>query len=323
MKDGIRITLFDLPEAIELDLCGYFTACEIVSLLMSSKRASQYNKTAIWREMLITGTDLLYSASNRKHRKKNLSKKVLGRDHYREAFINTWRSTIRERRKDFHQELLVSYDSDVKLSIHKQCIRTAVAAAKSHELLANPKQTACRHGHILLILGKTIYPTAGFCTESRELMLNKFCSNCASTCYEKIQLCICCRGGDDFSSNYICATCSKTHKFTGHSNHPRLEFTCPRDYFLEKEYTIGCFNCGLAFVSRIASSSKFRWQKSASVSQASGSDKITLITSKFICPSRQNVFRNMLQSSDGQSELIFRMKTGDMILHHLDSNLST
>lgn len=83
---------------------------------------------------------------------------------------------------------------------------------------------------------------------------------------------------------------------------------------------MGCFDCGLAFVIRIASVHKMKWQQPITIKNNSENN---LTAGEFLCTSRQNVFRNMLLNYEGKAELMFRMKKGDMILNHTDQELYT
>jgi hypothetical protein len=324
MTEGNLHTLFNFPEAIEVELGGYLSACDIASFLLCSKKALQYDKPVIWRQLLsIRNDESKHNPRGKKHKKKSLSKKSYNADFFRDTFISTWKAIINERRKHFLGALLSSYDADMKRSIHRECIRTALAATKSNVLVVNQRQTVCKHNHLLLIHGKTIYPTSGHTSDSRELVLNKSCYGCSSTCYDKVIFCACCNDASDYSSNSFCVRCVEAQKFTGHHNHPKIEFSCPRDYYLEKEYTVGCFDCGLAFVARITSNYKLRWQKPCLNGASFGGHNKHLATAEFVCPSRQNVFRNMLLNHEGKVELLFRMKTGDMLFDHSDEALAT
>lgn len=318
MNDGVKLTLFTLPENLELEIGGYLTVCDLVSLLISTKKASEYNRPAIWRELLSVANDLKGTSRSKKHKKRGLSKKFLYKNVCRDTFINAWKLTISEKRKKLLKSLLSSYDAVMKLSIHKECIRTAKAALNSHGLIATQRQTVCTHNQILLVHSKTVYPTTDYCIDSRELILHTVCSGCSSMCYEKTIICAACIDATDTSTNSFCMDCSQNGKFRKHHHHPKVEFDCPREYFLQKEYTVGCFDCGIAFVARISSSYKWRWQKPA---QCSSVHEAQLSTVDFICTCRQNVFRNKLLNHEGKAELIFRMKVGDMLLYHSDSDL--
>lgn len=321
MSSICQMKLFDLPEAIEVELAGYLTACDIVALYKSSKKASQYNRPVIWRELLSIMGGTKNCLKTRKHRKKGITKKASSVTFYKELFVDMWKAVVSERRKELSNALQSSYDADMKLSIHKECIRSAKAAIKSNGLIINQKQSECTHNHMLLIHLKTIYPTTAYYYDSRESILNKCCSNCSSMCYEKMIYCACCDDTQDTSFNACCLPCYTNGNFTGHNSHPKFEFTCPRDYFLSRDYTVGCFNCGIAYAVRVASSYKFRWEKPAPNNDVNNSGYVHLTTAEFLCPSRQNVFRNMLLNCEGKAELLFRMKKGDMLLNNTDEAL--
>ena len=315
--------LFDLPEAIEVELTGYLTACDIVALCKSSKKAAQYNRPVIWRELLsvMEGAENFLKA--KKHRKKGITKKASSVNFDKEIFMDKWKAIISERRKESLSTLLSSYDADMKLSIHRECIRCAEAATKSCGLLINKKQSDCNHNLVLLIHLKTIYPTTAYYYDSRESILNKSCSNCSSMCYEKMIFCACCKDTDGFASKACCLTCYSSGNFVGHNSHPKIEFTCPRDYLLSRDYTVGCFSCGIAYAARVASSYKLRWEKPASNNDPKNHGSVHLTTAEFLCPSRQNVFRNMLLNVEGKAELLFRMKKGDMLINSNDEALQS
>ena len=320
MGDSLNLTLFDLPESLELEVAGFFTVYDLISLLISTKKASEYNRPAIWRDLLSIANGLKATSRCKKHKKRGISKKQFCKNVYRDTYINTWKAVISEKRKDLIKSLLSSYDAQMKLSIHKECIRTAKATAISHCLIVNQKQATCTHNQILLVHGKTIYPTTDYCIDSRELILHTACSSCSSMCYEKTFICATCKDSNTTSTGSCCLDCFEAGEFKKHSHHPKVEFDCPRDYFLPKEYTVGCFDCGIAFVVRVASNYKLRRQKTRKCSNGSGT---SLSTVDFICSCRQNVFRSNLLSHDGQAELIFRMKVGDMMLYHNNNDLSS
>ena len=318
--DTPKLTLFDLPEAIELEVAGYLSVCDLISLLLCTKKASEYNRPAIWRQLLSIVNDLKGCSRSKKNKKRGVLRKINCKNVYRETFITLWKAGINEKRKSLLHSLLTTYDADMKLSIHKECIVAAKAAVNSRGLIVNHKQTVCRHNKVLLVHGKTIYPSTNYCSDSRELILHTLCSSCSSICYERAIICASCRDFSSPTSHSCCSDCFEAGKFKSHHNHPKVEFCCPRDYFLQKEYTFGCFDCGIAFVARIASSYKLRWQKSVQCTSVRDSH---LSTAEFICTSRQNVFRNKLLNDEGRTELIFRMKVGDMLFNHSDTDLSS
>ena len=323
MSGICRMKLFDLPEAIEVELAGYLNACDIVTLYKSGKKAAQYNRPVIWRELLSIMSGTKTFMKGKKHKKKGISKNASSVNFYKELFIDMWKAVVSGRRKELISALLSSYDADMKLSIHKECIRSAEAATKSCGLLINQKQSECTHNRMLLIHLKTIYPTTAYYHDSRESILNKSCSNCSSMCYEKMVYCACCKDSHGISSNACCLPCNSNGDFAGHNSHPKIEFTCPRDYFLSRDYTVGCFDCGIAYAVRVASSYKLRWEKPASNYDHNNRGSVHLTTAEFLCPSRQNVFRNMLLNCEGKAELLFRMKKGDMLLNNTDEALQS
>ena len=146
MGDSTDLTLFDLPESLELEVAGFLTVYDLISLLISTKKASEYNRPAVWRDLLLTVNGLKISSRCKKHKKRVISKKQYCKNVYRDAYINTWKAVISEKRKDLIKSLLSSYDAQMKLSIHKECIRTAKAATTSRCLVVNQKigRASCR-----------------------------------------------------------------------------------------------------------------------------------------------------------------------------------
>jgi hypothetical protein len=313
-----KLTLFNFPESVELEIVEYFTGCDLISLIISCKKASSiYDRPSVWRKLLIMVEGLKENGRSKKHKKKGVQQKTLCcKNLYKASYVLLWKTLIQDRRKYFSQFLLSSYDAKMRISIHRKCIEAAIAAVKTFSLLMNEKQKICNHNQVLMIHGKTIYPTSQY--DSRELMLPARCSSCLAICYDKVIICACAENNTDMSSNLYCSDCDEAHTFGRHHNHPKIEFICPKDYFLQKEYTVGCFECGLAFVARVASNYKIKWQNLRS---SKPDDDFDLSTAEFICPSRQNVFRNMLLNYDGKAELLFRMKKGDMLFNHSDEEL--